>query len=118
MLKTLALAAVALATATVFGNAEAQAQNTQEKTGRVVQENKGAQPPLYWCVKPPSKAFVQCSKAEYERYQAEMKRQRQAKEMAAEQRAYDKMKKEREQKATTTEHCYMKGGQLECKRVP
>jgi hypothetical protein len=39
-------------------------------------------------------------------------------EEAAERSAYQKMKQDREQKATTTEHCYMKNGQLECKPVP
>lgn len=118
MFKTHALTLVALVTTMVLGNVDAQAQNTQEKTGRVVQPDGSPQPTRYWCVKPPSKAFVQCSKSEYERYQAEMKRQRQEKEMAAEQRAYDKMKQERQQKATKTEHCYMKNGQLDCKPVP
>ena len=118
MLKTLVLAAIAFATVMVLGNVEAHAQNTQEKTGRVIQGNGGSQQKYLWCVKPPSKAYVLCTKAEHARFEAEVKRQRQQKEMAAEQRAYDKMKKERQQKATTTEHCYMKNGQLECKPAP
>lgn len=105
MFKTLTLAAVALATAMVFGNSSAQAN-----------------PKVYRCVKPNTAAIVDCTKSEYHRYiVSKLKRQRefqQEDEMAAEQRAYDKMKKERQQKATTTEHCYMKNGQLECKQVP
>lgn len=105
MFKTLTLAAAALVSAIVFGHSTAQAE-----------------PAVYRCVKPHTAAVVNCTKSEYNRYIInKRKRERefqQEAEMAAEQRAYDKMKQERQQKATTTEHCYMKNGQLECKQVP
>lgn len=43
---------------------------------------------------------------------------RQQQEMDAEARAYKKITEERKRSALTTEHCYMKNGNLECKPAP
>ncbi len=111
MVKTIALAALAIATlvaATISSSTEASAQ--YDHGGKIHQ-----------CVYPNSRAIHLCTIQEYQRLQNQKKvdlqnrRLQQQKEMDAEARAYKKMQEERKRNAPTTEHCLMKNGTLVCK---
>jgi hypothetical protein len=109
-MKTIASTAFAIFTlgTVLFSAPEASAQS----------DNGGK---VHLCVYPGSRAVHLCTLQDYNKLQqqkkGEQRRLQQQKEMDAEARAYKKMQEERKRNAPTTEHCFMKNGELICKPI-
>ena len=84
-----------------------------EKTGKTLPWT-GPRP--LFCTRPGSKVAYVCDAAEHKaQSDAAARAARMKSEMDAEARAYKKIQDERQRNKPTTELCYMKNGQLECK---